>query len=132
MLAQMINNTKHMKRLFPIFVCFTLASCMTNYKMTTFYVKNNTNKTVNFKASVDKLSSMGSFIMTLPFTILPNDSVLARKVQLRKDAQPTAWFTQFILFPVDSIKLNDPNDANNWIKSTDAKGKQIYIFNVAK
>jgi len=121
-----------MKRLFPILTCLTLASCMTNYKMTTFYVKNNTSKTVNFKASVDKFTSAGSFIMTLPFTVLPNDSVLARKVQLRKDAEPTAWFTQFILFPIDSLKLNDPNDANNWIKSTDAKGKQIYTFNVAK
>ena len=118
-----------MKRLFPILTSLTLASCMTNYKMTTFYVKNNTNKTVNFKASVDKYNS---FIMTLPFIVLPNDSVLARKVQLRKDAPPTAWFTQFIIFPIDSIKLNDPNDANNWIKSTDAKGKQIYTFNVAK
>ena len=121
-----------MKIFFPFFACLTLGSCMTNYKMTTFYVKNNTNKTVNFKASVDKLSLMGSFIMTLPFTVLPNDSVLARKVQLRKDVPPTAWFTQFILFPVDSVKLNDPNDANNQIKSTDAKGKQVYTFNVTK
>ena len=121
-----------MKRLFSILTCLTLASCMTNYQMTTFYVKNNTNRTVNFKASVDKLSSMGSFIMTLPFTVLPNDSVIARKVQLRKNAPPTAWFTQFILFPIDSVKLNDPNDAINWIKSTDTKGKQIYIFKVAK
>lgn len=126
------QHPKHMKRLILILACFALTSCMTNYKMTTFYVKNNTNKTVNFKASVDKLSSMGSFIMTLPFTVLPNDSVLARKVRLRKDAPPTAWFTQLILFPVDSVKLNDPNDANNWIKSTDAKGKQVYTFNVAK
>lgn len=121
-----------MKQLFPVLVCLTLIGCVTNYQMTTFYVKNNTNKTVNLKASVDKLSSMGSFVMTLPFTVLPHDSVLARNVQLRKDAPPTAWFTQFIVFPIDSVKLNDPNDANNWIKSTDTKGEQIYIFNVAK
>ncbi len=121
-----------MKQLLPLLACLSLTSCMTNYKMTTFYVKNNTDKTINFKASVEKLSSGGSFIMTLPFTVLPKDSVLARKVQLRKDASPTAWFTQFILFPVDSVKLNDPNDANNWIKSADAKGNQIYIFNVAR
>ncbi len=87
---------------------------------------------ISFKA-IDKVFSSPSVNWaSLPFTVLPNDSVLARKVQLRKDAPPTAWFTQFVLFPVDSVKLNDPNDPNNWIKSTDAKGKQIYTFNVAK
>ena len=100
--------------------------------MTTFYVKNNTNKTVNFKASVDKYSSMGTFNMTLPFTVFPMDSVLARKVSLRNGAPPFAWFTQFILFPVDSIIFNDPNDPVNWIKSFDTKGKPVYTFVVAK
>lgn len=105
---------------------------MTNYQLTTFYVKNNTNKTVNFKASVEKLSSMGSFNMTLPFTVLPKDSVLARRANFRKGISPTQWFTQFIIFPVDSVVLNDPKDPNNWIKSTDMKGKLVYTFNIAK
>lgn len=87
---------------------------------------------LHHQASVDKLSPMGPFMMTLPFTVLPNDSVLTRKVQLKKDAPPTVWFTQLIIFPIDSIPLNDPNDPNNWIKSTDSKGKPIFIFNVAK
>jgi hypothetical protein len=100
--------------------------------MTTFYVKNNTNKTIHFKASVEKLTSMGIYNMTLPFTVLTMDSVLARKVGIRKGSPPTVWFTQFIIFPIDSIKLNDPNDPNNWINSTDSKGKPIYIFNVTK
>lgn len=105
---------------------------MTNYQLTTFYVKNNTDKTVNFKASVIKYSSMGQFEMTLPFTILPKDSVLARRAKFRKDVLPNQWFTQFIIFPVDSVVLNDPNISINWIKSTDAKGKLIYTFNIAK
>ena len=121
-----------MKRLFSILFCLTLAGCMTNYQMTTFYVKNNTNKTVRFKATVEKLSSMGTSYMTLPFTVLPFDSVLARKIGIRKGAAPTVWFTQFIIFPIDSLKFNDPNDPGNWIQSTDPKGKPIYIFNVSK
>lgn len=121
-----------MKLLLTIIICLPLASCMTNYQMTTFYVKNNTNKTVNFKASVDKLTSMGMYNMTVPFTVLPNDSVVARKVQLRKDAAPTVWFTEFIIFPIDSIKLNDPRDADNWIRSTNSKGKQVFTFKVTK
>ena len=70
--------------------------------------------------------------MTLPFTVLPNDSVLARRAKFRKDVLPNEWFTQFIIFPVDSVVLNDPNISTNWIKSTDAKGKLIYSFSIAK
>ena len=105
---------------------------MTNYPLTTFYVKNNTNKTVNFKASIIKFSSMGQSEMTLPFTVLPQDSVLARRANFRKDVLPNQWFTQFIIFPVDSITLNDPNKSENWKKSTDSQGKVIYTFKIAK
>lgn len=75
---------------------------------------------------------MGQFEMTLPFTVLPNDSVLARRGKFKRDASPNKWFTVFILFPVDSVALNNPNLSQNWIKSTDSKGKPIYTFNVAK
>jgi hypothetical protein len=105
---------------------------MVNYPITTFYVKNNTRKTVNFKASVIKLSSMGQFEMTLPFSIPPNDSTIARRVGFRKDALPTDWFTSFIIFPIDSISFNDPKKEANWIKSIDSKGKPVYTFTMAK
>jgi hypothetical protein len=121
-----------MKRIYAIITCIALTGCITNYQATTFYVKNNTSKTVNFKASVEKLSSMGTYIMTVPFTVLPADSVLARQVGIRKGAPPTAWFTDFIIFPVDSVQLNDPKDSANWIPSTNAKGKPVYTFNIAK
>ncbi len=120
-----------MKRFFYTLIGFVFSGCMANYSLTSFYVKNNTNKTINFKASAIKYSSMGPFEMTLPFTVLPNDSVLARRVNLRKDILPNRWFTQFIIFPVDSIVLNNPNNSENWIKSTDTKGKLIYTFNIA-
>jgi len=121
-----------MKLLLHILVCLTLSSCMMNYPLTTFYVKNNTDKTIRFKASVIKYSSMGQFEMTLPFTVLPKDSVLARRANFKKDILPNQWFTQFIIFPVDSIVLNNPNSSENWIKSTDTKGKLIYTFSIAK
>lgn len=105
---------------------------MVNYTPTKFYVKNSTNKTLNFKASIVKYSSMGPVEMTLPFSVPPNDSVLARLVSLRKDALPTDWFTKFIIFPSDSIRFNDPNNPNNWTKSIDQKGRQVYIFNMTK
>jgi hypothetical protein len=121
-----------MKSIIYILACLVFSSCATNYHLTTFYVKNNSDKTINFKASIVKQSTMGAFNMTLPFTVLPNDSVIARKASFRKDILPTQWFTQFIIFPVDSVLLNDPNDPDNWIKSTDAKGKPVYKFNIAK
>jgi hypothetical protein len=128
----MIKTLNNMKQIILILTIFGLTSCMVNYPTTTFYVKNTTNKTLNFKASVLKYSSMGSFEMTLPFAVPPNDSVLARQVGFRKDASPTAWFTKFILFPSDSINFNDPNNATNWVKSTDEKGRPVYTFNMTK
>jgi hypothetical protein len=110
----------------------TYTGCMVNYPLTTFYVKNNTNKTVNFKASVIKLSTMGQFEMTLPFSIPPYDSTIARRVGFRKDASPADWFTSFVIFPIDSIAFNDPKKEANWIKTIDPKGKPIYTFTIAK
>lgn len=121
-----------MKQILSLLTIFILTGCMVNYPTTTFYVKNTTNKTQNFKASVIKYSSMGQFEMTLPFSVPPNDSVLARQVGFKKDALPTAWFTKFIIFPTDSTNFNDPNNSKNWVKSFDKKGNPIYIFNMTK
>jgi len=58
---------------------------MTNYPMTTFYVKNTSDKVQNFKASIMKQSSMGPFEMTLPFAVhlmiasLPDELDFAKK-----------------------------------------------------
>lgn len=122
-----------MKRIFVIITCSLLiTACKTTYQTTTFYVKNNSSKVLNFKASVEKLRSMGTYIMTLPFTVMPGDSVLARKVGIKKGAPPTVWFTQFIIFPMDGVKVNDPKDSASWVPSTDAKGKPVYTFNVTR
>jgi hypothetical protein len=126
------HHLKKMRLLFYIFFCLTLSSCTTNYTLTTFYVKNSTDKTVNFKVSVLKYSSMGQFEMTLPFTVLPKDSVLARKVNFRKNILPNLWFTQFTIFPIANVVFNDPNLPTNWIRSTNAKGEVIYTFNIVK
>ena len=121
-----------MKKSIHIITLITLMGCSINYPMTSFYVKNNSDKTVNFKASIIKHSSMGLMEMTLPFIVLPNDSVLARKVGFRKGVPPTVWFSNFIIFPTDSIEFNNPNDTINWIKSIDSNSKPIYIFNITK
>ncbi|MGN6435944.1 MAG: hypothetical protein ACTHMM_05395 [Agriterribacter sp.] len=122
-----------MKQLIASLTILVFAGCMTNYPMTTVYVKNNSNKTLNFKASIVKYSSMGGpFEMTLPFTVLPHDSVVARRVGLKNGALPTVWFTSFNIFPTDSVSFNDPNNAANWIRSTDTKGKPVYTFIMTK
>lgn len=121
-----------MKKIILIFALFSLVSCMVNYPTTTFYVKNTTNETLNFKASIIKQSSMGPHEMTLPFAVPPNDSIVARRVGFKKGIEPTAWFTKFIIFPSDSITFNDPNDPANWEKTMDEKGKPVYIFNMTE
>ncbi len=118
--------------LVAIIFTLTCSSCMTNYPLTTFYVKNTTDKTLNFKASVMKRSQMGPFEMTLPFAVLPHDSVIARRVGFRKDAAPAAWFTKFTIFPTDSVSFNDPHNSDNWVKSTDIKGKPVYTFTMTR
>ena len=75
---------------------------------------------------------MGAYEMTLPFAVPPNDSIVVRQVGFKKGTKPTAWFTEFIIFPIDSLKFNDPNNEANWIKSTDEKGKPVYTFNMTK
>jgi hypothetical protein len=121
------------KAVLTLLSALVFASCMTSYPTTTFYVKNTSDKTQNFKASIMKYSSMmGPFEMTLPFTVPPNDSIIARQVGFKKDAPPTAWFTKFIIFPVDSITFNDPKIDENWVKSTDSKGRTVYTFTLTK
>ncbi len=122
-----------MKQLRIFLIGLTISGCMSkNYPLTTFYVKNNTTQTINFKATVLKISSMGPFDMTVPFTVMPQDSVLARRVNYKKDASPNEWFSQFLIFPVEGITFNDPNDASKWIKSTDENGKLFYTFTLGK
>ena len=125
-----ISNS--MKKAILLLIIFSSTSCATNYPTTTFWVKNTTNKTLNFKASIIKFTSSGPFEMTLPFAVPPNDSIVARKVGLKKDAAPTNWFTKFIIFPSDSIQFNDPNNSSNWIKSTDEKGRTVFTFIMTK
>ncbi len=75
---------------------------------------------------------MGPQEMTLPFTVNPADTVLFRRVGYKKNANPVSVFSQFIIFPVDSVELNNPKDSVNWIKSTDKKGKPQFIFDLNK
>lgn len=103
------------------------------FPTTTFYVKNNSDRTVNFKATVLKRNSMGPFEMTNSFTVNPKDSVLARQVGFKRDSEnPQKWFTNFTIFPTDSIQIHDPNKPSNWKKWTNEKGKPCYTFIIAE
>jgi len=114
-----------------MFLLLTLMGCG-SYTMSSFYVKNTSNKPVNFNASVLKYSQMGPFLLNVPFTVKAKDSVLARKVALRNDVTPEKWFEKFDIFPVDSLEFNDPKNALNWIKSIGQDGKPMYTFNIVK
>ena len=70
-----------MRKLTTLFLLLTLVSCG-SYTMSTFYVKNTSDKTVSFDASVMKFSQSGPYDVNQSFTVKPNDSVLARKLKL--------------------------------------------------
>jgi len=103
------------------------------YETTTFYVKNNSDKPINFQASVIKRNSTGPYEINNAFTVLPKDSLLTRQVGYKKDTEnPHKWFNKFIIFPVKGIEMNDPYKAENWIKGINEKGKPIYTFIIAE
>jgi hypothetical protein len=120
-----------MKKITIILITFTLLSCG-SYTMSTFYVKNTSNKSVNFNASVVKYSQAGPYLLNVPFIVKANDSVLARKVAMRSDLTPENWFEKFEIFPIDSLQFNDPKQTLNWKKTIDKDGKPIYTFTINK
>ena len=120
-----------MRKITSLLLLLTLLSCG-SYTMSTFYVKNTSNKPVNFNASVVKHSQMGPFLLNIPFTVKAKDSVLARKIALRSDLTPENWFEKFEIFPTDSLQFNDPKNSQNWVKTIGKDGKPIYTFNIVK
>lgn len=124
-----------------LLVACTLASCgilipfpeSKKYPTTTFYVKNHSEKPINFQSTVLKRSSSGPYEVTVPFTVQPKDSVLARKAMFKKDGEnPQNWFTKFTIFPVDGVKINDPNKAENWKKWINNENRPCYTFIIAE
>lgn len=100
---------------------------------TTFYVKNQSEKPINFQSTVLKRSSNGPYEVTVPFTVQPKDSVLARKTMFKKDGEnPQNWFTKFTIFPVDGVKINDPYKAENWKKWINNENRPCYTFIIAE
>ncbi len=80
-----------MKQLCFILIIFGLSACSLNYPTTTFYVKNTTNKTLNFKATLSK-QSIPKYIPH------PNDIFCTQTI---KDAEPKN--VTKLLFPTHII-----------------------------
>ena len=130
-LADIIPKMTKMKKITTFLLLLTLMSCG-SYTMSTFYVKNTSDKTVNFDASVMKFSQNGPYDVNQSFSIKPKDSVLTRKASMKNGVSPEKWFTQFNIFPTDGLEFNDPNNPQNWIKTIGKDGKPIYTFNIVK
>lgn len=122
---------KAIKTAVNISMLFSLLSCG-SYTMSTFYVKNTSDKPVNFNATVIKYSQTGPFLMNVPFVVMPKDSVLARRVKLKSGLTPENWFTEFKIFPTDGLEFNDPKEPRNWVKSMGNDGNPVYTFEIVK
>lgn len=125
-----------MKKIFVIIVlsivfisCGSLGSA--SHPTTTFYVKNNSSETINFSSTV-VVFPMSRGPLTRHFYVPPKDSILARRVDFKKDAEPQKWFLEFKIFPNDNVKIFNPNKAENWIKRVDSRGKLLYTFIIAE
>lgn len=118
-----------MKKNLILFLMVIMTGCYVNYPTTSFWIVNNGDETVNFKASVIKQSSMGPHKMTLPFTIEAGDSTLFRQTGFKTDGNPTYVFSEINFLKRDK-DINNPKDSVNWIKTVDENGKPKYIFYV--
>jgi archaellum component FlaG (FlaF/FlaG flagellin family) len=76
-----------MRKIMTILLLVTLMSCG-SYTMSTFYVKNTSNKSVSFDTSVLKFSQNVPYNVKQSFTVRPNDSVLTRRASMRNDLGP--------------------------------------------
>ncbi|CAL2093418.1 conserved hypothetical protein [Tenacibaculum sp. 190524A02b] len=104
-----------------------------NYPITTFYVKNNSEKTINFTSTILKHSTMSPpYELTVPFTVKPKDSILVRQIRYKRNAEPQHWFIRFEIFPIGLLVMNNPENPNNWKKWLDIKGKPNYTFLLTK
>jgi hypothetical protein len=123
-----------MKRFIIIsLILLVFSACNDDYVMTEFYVKNTSHKTISFEASVIKFSQITDpYEVFLQFTVNPNDSVLARRIEVKQDAkEPHKWFNTFVIHPVEGIEMNDPNLLGNWIKHN-SNDTPIYVFTLNK
>ena len=101
------------------------------FPTTTFYVKNNSNETINFSSTVI-VFPMSRGPLTRNFSVRPKDSILVRQISFKKDAEPQKWFLEFIIFPNENVKIFDPNKAENWKRGVNSKGRPIYTFTIAE
>lgn len=113
-----------------------LTSCSVlngNSPMTAFIVKNTSEKSISFSASVVKFSqSMGAQTINNSFTVKPKDSLIVRQTYFKRDGEnPQNWCQEFKIFPVDGVEMNDPKNAQNWIKSS-KDNIPIYTFTINK
>jgi len=104
-----------------------LCGCSTQYPTTTFWVNNNTEKTVNLSATIFVDTLPPPHLKNLEFSIPPSDSVLFRQSTFNKQGNPAKTFKEMKFVPVDK-KMNRPTDSINWIKTIDSKGKPKYNF----
>jgi hypothetical protein len=128
------RKIKKMKNVLFLFTLLFVTSCVDfsndNIPTTDFYVKNTSDKTITFVASVLKFSTMTT--QTVSFKVNAKDSVLAREIGYSRDGtEPQSWFESFTIQPVSGIQMNDPNLAANWVKYN-VNNKPIYVFTLNK
>lgn len=129
-----------MKIVSILLLCLTLSGCGIlfpwpegNYPVTSFYVKNASEKAIDFQSTVVKQSNIiGQHEMTVPFTVNPRDSILVRQVGFKKDAKPNEWFVRFRISPTEGVEIHDPRKPGNWKKGSDRKGKPTFTFTIAE
>lgn len=111
-----------MKKVFAsVLLVLMLISCdMINPPMKAYVFKNTSDKSISFTAGVWKYNIHQ--VVTNSFTVKPHDSLIFRQ---------TSGFVEVKIFPVDSIEMNDPNVAENWVKS-EKEGIPIYTFTINK
>ena len=113
------------KLLYPIPFIILLSSCQ-SYQTASFWIENNSDQKVEFQSSVISATTMtGPAIMARPFTAKPGEAINLGEAGFYEETNITDVFNCEV---IDTVKVKNPKNIENWVKTTDDKGKTKYVL----
>lgn len=114
------------KLLYPLpFIIILLSSCQ-SYPTASFWIENNSNQTIEFQSSVVSATTMtGPAVISRPFKAEPGEVINLGETNFDEETKITDIFNYKV---IDTVKIKNPKDIQNWIKTTDKKGKTKYVL----
>lgn len=118
-----------MKQLLSILIIILFFNSCKSSNLTSFWVANNSQREIELHSSVISSSLGGPQVLSRPFVTKPGDVIELGAANYNQEMPISHLFNYNI--SGNEENLNDPMDISNWIKTTDKKGKPMYILYLA-